>query len=212
MINPIDSLRKVERNVLVLGLSSSFSTFGNTLWFFFFPLILESQGANVGQVGVVYGLSFLTAAILQIPAGAFADKFGRKKAVVIGSITPALTVSVIAFSSNLFLSSGAYIAFSAIGGTFFSIGRSALITESVAEEKLATSFGTFTTMAGWLSMFAPLLGGLYLDNNLRAILIVSVLLYSGVATVRALFLKETLLGIPGESSERREQRVSVENQ
>ncbi len=110
------------------------------------------------------------------------------------------------------MSSGAYIAFSAIGGTFFSIGRSALITESVPKKKLATSFGTFTTMAGWLSMFAPVLGGLYLDTYLRAILIVSVLLYSGVATVRALFLKETLHEIPGESSEGRELRVSIESQ
>lgn len=202
MVNPLRSLQQVERNVLVLGLSSSFATFGNTIWLFFFPLILESQGASVAQVGIVYGIALLCAALLQIPAGAFADRFGRKTAVVIGSSVPSVTVLILAFSSNLVLSSTAFVAFRAIGGTFFSIGKSALITESVPKEKLAASFGTFTTMAGWLSVFAPVLGGLYLEKDARAILLISVLLYTSVAAARALFLRETLRILPRKSSER----------
>jgi DHA1 family multidrug resistance protein-like MFS transporter len=200
LLNPITFLRNVQRNVLVLGLSSSFATFGNTLWFFVFPLILEREGANVGDVGLVYGLTILCSALSQIPAGAFADRFGRKKAIVIGSATPIITVSVIAFTSSYVLSSAAYICSIGIGGAFFSIGQSALITESVPKEKLATSFGTFTTMAGWLSVFAPAIGGFYLDRSLQAILLVSILLYACVATVRALFLKETLHALPGSTS------------
>jgi MFS family permease len=218
LINPITFLGKVEKNVLVLGLSSSFATFGNTIWYFFFPLILERQGGTVAQIGIVYGGTFLTFALLQIPAGAFADRFGRKYSIVIGGITSTISILILAFSSNLFLSSASYIAFGGVGGAFTQIGISTLIAESVPREKLATGFGTFTTMAGWLSMFAPLLGSFYLQTNLRIVLLISVLLYACVAIVRALFLNETLSIVPEKrienlsASEKSIERKSAEKE
>ena len=97
MSSNVISSNKLERNILVLGLSASFSTFANTIWLFFFPLILQKEGANITEIGLVYGISMLCNALLLIPAGAFIDRFGRKTGVIVGSVTPAIAVLVLFF-------------------------------------------------------------------------------------------------------------------
>lgn len=67
-----------------------------------------------------------------------------------------------------------------------------MIAESAPNVKLGRSFGKFTTMAGWLAIVAPTLGGIFLERNLGTILLTSVLIYTTVAIVRALLLKETM--------------------
>lgn len=181
----------LHRNVLVLGLTSSVATFANTLWIFFFPLLLSQGGFAASAIGVVYALQALVGAAVRVPVGAFADRFGRKPAVVVGTLIPALSVLVFAVSTNAVVYSAAFVFLTAFGGAFFGIGMGAMIFES-STDKPATSFGAFTTMAGWASIFAPFLGSVFFAEGSTKVFLVSSFLYAAAAAGRAALLKETL--------------------
>ncbi len=48
------------------------------------PLYLQSLGADPGQIGLVFGVGNIAGGLLVLPAGAIADRFGRKL-VIVGS-------------------------------------------------------------------------------------------------------------------------------
>ena len=181
----------LHRNVVVLGLTSSVATFANTLWIFFFPLILSQGGFAASAIGAVYALQTLVGAAVRVPVGAFADRFGRKPAIVIGTLMPSLSVLVFALSTNAVVYSAAFVFLTAFGGAFFGIGMGAMIFES-ATDKPATSFGAFTTMAGWASIFAPFLGSVFFAEGRTDVFLISSFLYAAAAAGRATLLKETL--------------------
>ena len=182
---------RIHRNVYVLGLTSSAATFGNTLWVFFFPVLLQQEGLNPFWTGIVYGMNVFTGAVIQVPIGTVVDRFGRKPAIVLGTVVPIFFALIMAFSNSALVSAGAFILLLPIGGTLFGIGKWAMIADS-AEEKAATSFGAFTTMAGWASIAAPFVGGLFLLGERTEVFLLSSVLYAVAAAGRAAFLTETL--------------------
>ena len=186
-----EALLGVYRNTIVLGLTSTIATFGNTLWVFFFPLILQGEGLTAFYIGAVYSSSALLSGVAQVPVGAFVDRFGRKTAVVLGTAIASTSMLVLAFSSNPVVLVAAFLLSVSIGGTFFGIGAWALIAES-SKSRLATNFGAFVTMAGWTSIFGPALGGLLIGGNRSEVLLLSSFLFAVAATARAAFLTETL--------------------
>ena len=190
----------LHRNVLVLGLTSTIATFANTLWIFFFPLMLAQGGFSASAIGIVYALRTLVGAAVQVPVGVFTDRFGRKTSVVAGTVIPALSVLVFAFSTGPVVYSAVYVTL-ALGGAFFGIGMWAMIVES-STDKPATSFGVFTTMAGWASIFAPLIGGVFLGEGRTEVFLISSFLYATAAAGRAAFLKETLVDRTTDSAVR----------
>lgn len=181
----------IHRNVYVLGLTSSAATFGNTLWVFLFPVLLQQEGLSPLWTGIVYSLNVLTGAVVQVPIGVFVDRFGRKPAIVAGTIVPIFFALIMAFSSSAVVSAGAFILLLPIGRTLFDIGKWVMIADS-AGERAATSFGAFTTMAGWASIPAPFVGGLFLFKARTEVFLLSCVLYAVAAAGRAAFLKETL--------------------
>jgi MFS family permease len=196
----------LHTNVLVLGLTSTIATFANTLWIFFFPLVLAGGGYSASAIGLVYALRTLVGAAVEVPVGAFTDRFGRKTSVVAGTAIPALSVLVLAFSSSPAIYSAVYV-FLALGGAFFGIGMWAMIIES-SKDRPATSFGAFTTMAGWAAIFAPVVGGVFFAEGRTDVFLFSSFLYAAAATGRAVFLKETLHGegTPKDSAVQQERK------
>jgi len=82
-----------------------------------------------------------------------------------------------------------------------------MIAES-SKDKAATSFGAFTTMAGWASVFAPTLGGLFIESNRSQVFLLSSVLFALAATGRAVFLKETLRRSEGSNDSVSKSRIS----
>jgi DHA1 family multidrug resistance protein-like MFS transporter len=176
--------------VVVLGTTSTIATFANSLWIFFVPLYFLTLGLSPLVIGLVYSLSLLVSALVQIPVGIFIDRFGRKTGVVAGGVTGALAVGVLAISSNATTSVAAYIFYVSVAQMLAALARQALIIESVAEDKVATSYGAFKTMAGWAAIAAPLIGGLYFQSE-KFVFLIGSLLVLVAALCRLAFLKET---------------------
>jgi len=55
--------------------------FVEAVWYFFF-----ANFVSYFEIGIIFGLSTLLGIIAQIPTGVFADRYGRKRAVVIGCL------------------------------------------------------------------------------------------------------------------------------
>lgn len=76
----------MTRDLRLMALSLFIWGFGEGLFFYFQPLYLEQLGADVLQIGGVLGLSGVGMALFHIPAGVLADRYGRKRMMVIAWI------------------------------------------------------------------------------------------------------------------------------
>jgi MFS family permease len=153
---------KLERNVLVLGISSMIATFGAYAWTFFLPLYFSRVfNASAPEIGLVYTAWVLLIGIGAAPAGALADKYGRKNMVVLGSTISSIGVFLLAFSHNFSLDAFAF-PLTGLGTSFLSV-QNVMIAESVPEKKRGSAFGNFLTLTYALRIFSPLIGGFLLN-------------------------------------------------
>lgn len=181
-----------ERNVVVLGLTSTFASFGNLLWWFFLPIIFESQGFSPVEIGLVFSIAAIVSVIIQIPVGAiFVDGWGRKKSIILGGIISSISVAVMGLSNNIAITVIGFIVWDATSVSFIRLARSALIMDSVPKERLASGFGAFLQLAGLLSTASPLIGSFFLERSEQyVIFVLSALLTLGATIVRAVLLRE----------------------
>lgn len=180
-----------ERNIVILGLSSALGSFGNLLWFFFLPIIFESQGLSPIGIGTVYSIAALVSVGIQIPAGAIlVDRWGRKRTIVLGGLLSTISVAAIGLSSNLLTTVTAYIVW-ALAARFTGLARNALIMDSAPQQRRASGFGAFLQLAGLAATASPLIGSLFLLRNEQYVIFVaSALLTLGSTLVRATLLRE----------------------
>jgi MFS family permease len=68
---------------------------------FLVPLIAHEMGADRATVGLLFTLSTLAGAIVSIPAGLLADRFGRREIVVVSAIILGLSQLAIAVASDV---------------------------------------------------------------------------------------------------------------
>jgi len=54
------------------------------------PLYLQTLGADPGQIGLVFGIGNIAGGLLVLPAGAIADRFGRKLVIVASGVSGTL--------------------------------------------------------------------------------------------------------------------------
>jgi DHA1 family multidrug resistance protein-like MFS transporter len=162
------------------------------LWFFFLPILFRVQGAGALQIGLIYSVTTLSSAFLQMPFGSFVDRYGRKTSILLGGFVQFCSVLLLAVIPGPLAAALAYILFSGVGGVLSELGRTALIVESVPTQPLAVSFGSWKTMAGSIAVAAPLLGGFMIQTyGMREVLLVSSGLLLAVVLSRGAFLRET---------------------
>lgn len=179
--------------MLVLGSASLVASFGNYIWLFFLPTYYSTVfGASPFGISIVYTGWFAAAAIGTTPAGALADRYGRKPVVLTGSLISAFGTLLLAFSHTFVLAAVAFV-FVGLGSGFIQI-QHVIITESVESERRGTAMGVFQTFTFLTTSLSPIIGGVTLYNtNDYFILFIFGAALSLVATLaRALFVRETL--------------------
>jgi len=78
------SLRTLPSDLKLIFLSLFLWTFGIGLYTYIWSLFLREIGADSTQVGTVYLLGFLAAALTMIPGGLLANKYDLKPIIIIG--------------------------------------------------------------------------------------------------------------------------------
>jgi len=190
------------------GLFLLLSTFLNSIpvgYINVVPLVyLAEIGYNPSAIGIIYSASAIATTIGLIPGGLLADRYGKKKLLIVGTFLP--VVSYVIF--GLTLDSSLLTIASVIGGVGFAGGLGAAIASpslfpmlagSTSENKRSTLFGILygawavaLTIGSALS-FLPNLFSLFFALNDRSAHFYSYFVMSGVAAAAVLpilFVKE----------------------
>jgi len=146
----------LSRDLKLLGVSNFLGAFGDGLFVYTLPIYLRGLEATPADVGLLFSVLTLSSALTIIPGGFLADRFDRKKVMILGWliwVPVPLMFSVATFWSQLLPVMCLY--------GFFIAGPagSAYVATSACKERITL---TFTTMSAAWSLgyiFSPALGG-----------------------------------------------------
>ncbi|MCS7103009.1 MAG: MFS transporter [Candidatus Korarchaeum sp.] len=188
---------KEDSNVAVLSLTSFAIDITFSSWWMILPLYLERLGASVTEVGLCYALIGLAWALSQLPGGVFSDRFGRKRVILISTLT-----FTPFYTSMLFLKEWASVTIAVTLSSFFAglqnPSFSSMIAESSRRFGLARAFGfyNFLMNLGWA--VGPLIGAFAIPSlGFDPIFVIG-----AIVTTVCLLIRAVLLSEPPASSER----------
>ncbi len=183
----------LEGNIRVLALQTLISQLGFGMLMVVWQPYILSVGLSVVDLGIIQSvINFSTAAGLFI-WGPLSDMFGRKRVMLLGHASRVVAVLALIVSGNpIFLYIFAFfIGFSTLWYQM-NPARTALLAESVPNEKRATAYGTIMAISQGTSMVMASVGGYLAIVTgywwIFAITIVGEVI--GIA-IMALFVKET---------------------
>ncbi len=101
--------------------------------------ILAARGYNLVEIGIAETVFHITSLLFEIPSGALADMFGRKKCLIISSTMSMIANVMMILSTNLFMVCLS-IAFHALCYNFSSGSGDALAYDSLKLSKQETEF------------------------------------------------------------------------
>ena len=184
-----------ERNFMILWLGQFISKAGNAvydiaaMWY-----VLQKTGSTT-RMGITLVCSFLPAIVVSPAAGLIADRFDRKKIIIIADFTQGLIMGVMTLLMylNLLTISQMYLlsALMSITGAFFSPAISSSIPAIVKEENLinANNLSKFTENV--CSIFGTMLGGIMV----AVIGVPGLVLFNALSFIAAAFI-ESFISIP----------------
>src|SRR3989344_7964882 len=140
-------MKDTKKNVWYLGLVSFFTDVSSEMIFPILPLFLTTVlKANMAVVGLIEGIAESTSSLLKLFSGIIADKFGKKKPLIIlGYSLSAITKPLLAIATSWTHVLGVRVA-DRIGKGIRTAPRDALIAASVNEKDRGKSFGLHRTM------------------------------------------------------------------
>ncbi|HVP16516.1 MAG TPA: MFS transporter, partial [candidate division Zixibacteria bacterium] len=90
----------LTRDVLLICLSNVVGALGEGLYFWFFPLYIRSLGADYVQLGLVLSTLMGFAALVPLFGGLLADRFDRKKILILSWTPWVIAPLIYSFASN----------------------------------------------------------------------------------------------------------------
>ncbi|MDA8122744.1 MAG: MFS transporter [Deltaproteobacteria bacterium] len=182
--------KRLHRNVIALGAVSLLTDFSSEMIYPLLPVFLTTTlGAGPAALGIIEGVAETTASLLKLFSGAWSDRTGRKKPLVLAGygISTAMR-PLVGFATGW----GHVLAvrFSdRIGKGIRSSPRDALIAASVPAEDRGRAFGMQRAMDHLGAVVGPLVAFLLLSAaglSLRTVFFLSAI--PGVAAMAALLL------------------------
>lgn len=151
--------RRVERNVVFLGLTSFFTDISSEMVSTVLPLyIIYGLGLSPWQFGIVDGLYQGAATMVRLLGGILADRWQRYKLVaVLGYSISALCRLGLFFIGTSLSAVGAWVVMDRIGKGLRTAPRDALIALSAESAHLATAFGIHRAFDSGGAMLGPLM-------------------------------------------------------
>ncbi len=186
-------MKKLNRNVVILGFVSFFNDVSSEMIVKVLPLFLESIGAGGAFIGVIEGIAESTASLLKIFFGYFSDRMGsRKWFAFLGYFESTVTKCFLPFARTpiavLWIR-----ALERVGKGIRTAPRDALISSYTNEKNRGLYFGFHRALDTLGAAIGPLLGIWVLDKfgktNYDAVF-KAALIPAFIAVVLILFVKE----------------------
>jgi len=193
-------MRALPRAFWALCLGTFINRFG-TFVYPFLTLYLSRKGFTPGQVGLVlagYGMGSL---VSMLAGGWFADRFGRRNAIVFGTFAQAASVTSLYFTTDVALLA-VLTTLAGFSGGFYLPAASALVADLVEPAGRLTAFALLRQAANAGFAFGVATGGFLINYG-------PFWLFTGDAITTALYGFLALAALPkGKTQSRPEARWS----
>ena len=157
-------LRRVfsNRNILVVSVTNSMSTFFWTVYNPYWALYLKDEmGLSLPLIGLLSTINQAQHLLFQLPGGILADRIGRKKVILIGAISRMAgpLTYLVAGSFPLLVLGTLLHAMHSVSQA----AHTAMIAESLPRERIGSGYGVYNMMGKLPALFTGILGGLLMD-------------------------------------------------
>jgi len=174
----------LNKDLKLIFTSNLIGSFGDGLYAYLLPYYMkETLGANPVQIGILYALTSLTAALTLLLAGALADKYDRKKIMIAGWLAwvPAPIIFSIA-KDWIQMLPGMILWGVWLGGPT----STAYIVTSADKDRLTLTFTVISSSWSFGYIFSPALGGYIAGKvGMQAVFYISFILYALAGLVLA---------------------------
>jgi len=181
----------LDRNLSVLFLVNIVAALYWNMTGIFVPLYIRSLGASVFQVSLVLFVGGLVSAATMLPSGFLADRYGRRKLIVLSVAT--MSVSPLLYSmAKTWQETILYTVINTVAFSLFTPARMTMIADSVKPTVLATSYGLMNLAWPIGGIVGPMLGGFIADNYGWTSLFYSFSITTFACTLASLCLRESM--------------------
>jgi len=187
----IGSMPKLGRNVLTLAVTALLLNVAMNMYDPFLSLFFIQLGISTVLLGLVFSIYRIGFSILMLPGGYLADKFGRKRLIVLGCLVYATFLLPI-YWSNSWILALAFLVCAQLGISIYQPGTQAMLTESLTDETRAAGFGAFWSITMIGGLIGPVIAGyMSADGNYKPLFLAASAIMFGVTLLRYRFLQET---------------------
>ena len=146
----------LNKDLKILFISNLFASFGDGLTIYLLPKFIRNLQATPENVGFLYSILTIASAITIIPGGVLADRYDRKKILVLGWAIWVPVPLFFAFATNWTQLPPAMFLY---GVLFSGPASSAYIVGRAQESRMASTFTTLVSAWGIGYTFAPTVAG-----------------------------------------------------
>jgi len=169
-------------------------------WFFAFGitnmwmLYLGYKGMSLLQIGIMESIFHIASFSFEVPSGAIADLFGRKKTIILGRIAAIIGYGIMLFSHSFLLLSLGFV-FSALSYALTSGSNEAIVYDSLKQLKEEGNYIDVISNMRIIDEIAYnaglILAGVILDIYFEGVYIIGIV-FAIIAIGFAVFMKEPL--------------------
>jgi len=150
------TLEALNRDLKLIFFSNLIGAFGDGLYFYILPLHMEELGAGSVEVGILFSALGLAAAFTPLLGGFLADKYDRKKVMILGWLIWLPTPIILSLAENWSQLLPGMILY---GCWIGQPASSAYIATAAEKDKMTLAFTTISASWSLGYIFSPALGG-----------------------------------------------------
>ena len=147
----------IRGNFLIIIVGWLIVDFTREMAYTFYPLYVTELGGTATTLGLIGAAAVLTEAIVKIPGGYLADKFRRKRLIIVMTLLASASYLLYAFATSWH-----YILLGAIFTSFcwiYTPGFDSIIMESLPEDKRGTGYSLINLITKVSTTPSPLIAG-----------------------------------------------------
>lgn len=187
----MSSDNKMNKSLIVLMINMFIAMLGIGLVIPILPKLLEDFHAGGTAAGYLIAASGLTQFLFSPIAGEWADKYGRKRMIVLGLLLFTLSQFIFAIASVMWM---LYLSrfLGGIGAAMMVPAMMAYVADSTTEDTRGKGLGLLGAAMSLGFVIGPGIGGFLADLGLRAPFYIAALIAAIATVLSVVMLKETL--------------------